>query len=141
MPCTDHSFSCSQLNPSPLGCCKWYLLCLWVFGVSTTTVRPYLNAASVEEWGKICHVDSDTGNTMCASVWALVCDDLCDPTYVFMSPFCLPIVFDSIHHSSMKCWLINMQDGDAVSLSMSWKPSMANCSTSLSSILLMVVMV
>ena len=52
------------------------------FGVSVTTVRPYLNAASVEEWGKIRRVDSDAGDTMCASAWAPVRDDLRDPTYV-----------------------------------------------------------
>ena len=37
------------------------------FNVSIATVRPYLDDATVEEWGKLRRIDSDAGDTMWAS--------------------------------------------------------------------------
>ena len=52
------------------------------FDVSIGTVRPYLNTATVEEWGKLRRIDSDEGDTMWASSCCTIRDDARDATYV-----------------------------------------------------------
>jgi hypothetical protein len=57
------------------------------FDVLIATVRPYLNAATIEEWGKIRRIDSDEGDTMWASSCCAIRDDARDATYVRVRDF------------------------------------------------------
>ena len=52
------------------------------FSVQIAKFRPHLDAAGIEDWGKIRRIDSDAGDTMCASVVAPLQDDSRDATYV-----------------------------------------------------------
>jgi len=52
------------------------------FNVHIATVRPFLDTALIEEWGKIHRVDSDAGDTMHASSIGTIRDDSWDATYV-----------------------------------------------------------
>jgi hypothetical protein len=52
------------------------------FNVHIATVRPFLDTALIEEWGKIRRVDSDAGDTMHASSIGTIRDDSRDATYV-----------------------------------------------------------
>ena len=45
------------------------------FDAPITTVQPYLDATGVEEWGKLCQIDSDAGDTMWASSYCTFHDD------------------------------------------------------------------
>jgi hypothetical protein len=40
------------------------------FSVQIAQVQPHLDAVEIEDWGKIRCIDSDAGDTMCASIVA-----------------------------------------------------------------------
>lgn|SRR5882762_1727919 len=63
------------------------------FGIQMAQVRPHLDAAEIEDWGKIRRIDSDAGDTMCASIVAPLQDDSRDATYVRVSQLPLWITF------------------------------------------------
>ena len=52
------------------------------FDVPVAVVRPHLNSALVEEWGKIRRIDSDAGDTISTSSLSPANDDRRDATYV-----------------------------------------------------------
>jgi len=54
------------------------------FEATVATVRRYLAVAQIEEWAKICRIDSDAGDTMWASSLVSVRDDSRDATYYEM---------------------------------------------------------
>ena len=52
------------------------------FDSSMRLVKSHLDKARIEEWGKVRRVDSDAGDTMCASSLGVSRDDARDATYV-----------------------------------------------------------
>lgn len=52
------------------------------FNVEVDVVRRCLRTAQIEQWGKICHVDSEAGDTMRASSLGIKRDDSRDATFV-----------------------------------------------------------
>lgn len=75
------------------------------FDVRIGTVKPFLNDALIEEWGKIRRVDSDEGDTMRTSSTGTTRDDSRDATYVRVRCFDLKIIYaNSQIYCSMRCW-------------------------------------
>ena len=52
------------------------------FELRVTLLRPHLDIAQIEQWGKIHHIDSDAGDTMCASSLGIKREDSRDATFV-----------------------------------------------------------
>jgi hypothetical protein len=60
------------------------------FDTNIRLIREHLNTAIVGEWGKVCRIDSDAGDTMHASSMSVPQDDSRDATFVrvwLISPF------------------------------------------------------
>jgi hypothetical protein len=52
------------------------------FDTNVRLIREHLNTAIVEEWGKVCRIDSDAGDIMHASSMSVPQDDSRDATFV-----------------------------------------------------------
>jgi hypothetical protein len=51
------------------------------FELHVSLLRPHLDVAQIEQWGKICRIDSKAGDTMCASSLGIKHEDSQDATW------------------------------------------------------------
>jgi hypothetical protein len=63
------------------------------FDIQVKVLRPHLDAAQMEQWGKIRCIDSEAGDTMRASSLGVKCDDSRDATFVRVRGFNSSIIF------------------------------------------------
>ncbi|KZP14756.1 hypothetical protein FIBSPDRAFT_751338 [Athelia psychrophila] len=50
--------------------------------IRVSYVNPHMRHAKIEEWGKVCRIDSDEGDTMCASSLTRSCEDQRNTTFM-----------------------------------------------------------